>query len=173
MKSYDYFNYAPYLGHMQFGISGGDANFLVLFTCHGGEYNVWLEYGWDAAMGAGQMNQILAFHGTAYTYSGIDDDFEEFMAHSCCSHIGDRWVEHASYSMYKENPTGGDNCPVVMGWGKSHAAIEYAIYQYQAFLNFKDKTPADYSHYYFVEECEADDVVGEDLPEESPVEDRD
>jgi len=103
-------------------------------------------------------------------YDHALENFDTFMANSCCSHAGNRWVENL---MSQENVwqdgygVWHNNCAIVMGWGKSHSAIEWPIYNYQAFLNFKNTRPPTYSHYYFKEGC---DPTGEisDLPDESP-----
>jgi len=161
-------------GHIKLGYNGSsssrDANFLVLLTCHRGEYCVWKNGGWDgAAAMEGSMNMILAFQGLMYSGAEAADDFETFMGVSCCSHAGDKWVENLNYGMTHFDIAGEglNNCAVAMGWGKTHAAIEYAIYSYQAFLNLKDKRPPTYTHYYFREECIATSFI-EAFPEESP-----
>jgi len=151
------------VGHMTLGYDGfnesRDANFLMLLTCHGGEYCSWEGGGWDLVAANGSMNMILGFHGGFLAYDDALENFDTFMANSCCSHAGNRWVENL---MSQDG-----NCAIVMGWGKSHSAIEWPIYNYQAFLNFKDRRPPTYSHYYFKEGC---DPTGEisDLPDESP-----
>lgn len=109
------------------------------------------------------MNMILAFHGTFDGNTDALEDFDTFMSLSEQYHAGQKWVTY----MYHPDMAGYDNCPVTMGWGKSYSQIDSYIYHDQAFLNFNNIRPPDYSSYYFKAGCEPGGAITP-LPSSSP-----